>query len=107
MGHARALINMEDPAIQLVVYQNVLDNDLSVRKTEELVRQIQTQKPQKPRAKPKPSGEQAQLQAQLKRYFDVGVEFKRNSKGRGTIILSFSSDDELEKILGKLDGIKE
>jgi ParB family chromosome partitioning protein len=107
MGHARALINMEDPAIQLVVYQNVLDNDLSVRKTEELVRQIQTQKPQKPRAKPKPSVEQAQLQAQLKRYFDVGVEFKRNSKGRGTIILSFSSDDELEKILGKLDGIKE
>jgi ParB family transcriptional regulator, chromosome partitioning protein len=107
MGHARALINMDDPAIQLVVYQKVLDNDLSVRKTEELVRQIQTNGPSKPKPKTEPSHEQAQLQEQLKRYFDVGVEFKRNSKGRGTIVLSFSSDDELEKILGKLDGIKE
>ncbi len=107
MGHARALINIEDPAIQLVVYQKILDNNLSVRKIEELVRQIQTKAQPKPEGKKEPSGEQAQLQEQLKRYFEVGVEFKRNSNGRGKIILSFTSDDELEKILGKLDGIKE
>jgi ParB family transcriptional regulator, chromosome partitioning protein len=107
MGHARTLINIEDPAVQLVIYQKILDNNLSVRKIEELVRQIQTEKVPVIKEKSDEPGEHGQLEDQLKRYFQVGVQFKRNSKGKGKIILTFNSDEELEKILGKLDQIKE
>lgn len=106
MGHARTLINMDDPAIQLSVYHKIIDNDLSVRRVEEIVRQIQSGEAPKPKEKPQPNGDQSQLQEQLQRYFNVGVEFQRNDKGRGKIVLSFRSDEELERILGKLDGIK-
>lgn len=107
MGHARTLINIEDQAVQLVVYQKILDSDLSVRKIEELVREIQTDRKPVKKNKPEESGEHVQLQEQLKRYFQVGVQFNRNSQGKGKIILTFNSDEELEKILGKLDQIKE
>ncbi len=107
MGHARALINIEDSATQLVVYQKILDSDLSVRKIEELVREIQTKDQPKPKENVTVPGEHGQLQDQLKRYFQVSVQFKRSSKGKGKIVLSFNSDEELEMILGKLDQIKE
>jgi ParB family chromosome partitioning protein len=107
MGHARTLINIEDAATQLVIYQQILDNDLSVRKVEELVRQIQTKGQPKPKENVPVPGEHGQLEDQLKRYFQVSVQFKRSSKGKGKIVLSFNSDEELEKILGKLDQIKE
>jgi ParB family transcriptional regulator, chromosome partitioning protein len=107
MGHARTLINIEDPATQLIVYQKILDNNLSVRKIEDLVRQIQAKGHSVPKEKKPVPGEHGQLQDQLKRYFQVDVQFKRNSQGKGKIVLTFASDEELEKILGKLDQIKE
>jgi ParB family chromosome partitioning protein len=107
MGHARTLISIEDPATQLVIYQKILDSNLSVRKIEELVRQFQSEHKPAPRGKLQVPGEHGQLQEQLKRYFQVGVQFNRNSKGKGKIILTFNSDEELEKILAKLDQIKE
>jgi len=107
MGHAKTLINIEDTIVQLVVYQKILDSNLSVRKIEELVRQIQTKRKPVSKEKGVVEGEHGQLQEQLKRYFQVGVQFNRNSKGKGKIILTFNSDEELEKILGKLDQIKD
>jgi ParB family transcriptional regulator, chromosome partitioning protein len=107
MGHARTLINIEDPSVQLIIYQKILDSDLSVRKIEELVRQIQTEQKPATKGNDEVPGEHGQLQEQLKRYFKVGVQFIRNSKGKGKIILTFNSDEELESILGKLDQIKE
>ncbi len=107
MGHARTLINIEDPMVQLVVYQKILDNNLSVRKIEELVRDIQTKGQPKTKEKVAVPVEHGQLQDQLKRYFQVSVQFKRSSKGKGKIVLAFNSDEELERILGKLDQIKE
>ncbi|MCX6223500.1 MAG: ParB/RepB/Spo0J family partition protein, partial [Bacteroidia bacterium] len=107
MGHARTLINIEDPSVQLVIYQKILDNNLTVRKIEDLVRQIQAERLSKIKEKREMPLEYGQLQDQLKRYFQVGVQFNRNSKGKGKIILTFNSDEELENILGKLDQIKE
>jgi ParB family chromosome partitioning protein len=78
-----------------------------VRKIEELVRQIQTDAKPPKQEKPENQAENGQLEEQLKRYFQVDVQFNRNSKGKGKIVLSFTSDEELEKILGKLDQIKE
>lgn len=107
MGHARTLINIEDPSVQLVVYQKILDNNLSVRKIEDLVRDIQTKGQPKTKEKVAVPVEHGQLQDQLKRYFQVSVQFKRSNKGKGKIVLTFNSDEELERILGKLDQIKE
>ncbi len=107
MGHGRTLINIENPAVQLVIYQKILDSNLSVRKIEDLVRQIQAERKPVVKEKGVLPGEHGQLQEQLKRYFQVGVHFNRNSKGKGKIILTFNSDEELEKILSKLDQIKE
>ena len=107
MGHAKTLINIEDSAVQLAVYQKILDSNLSVRKIEELVRQIQTERKPTDKGKGVEHGEHGQLQEQLQRYFQVGVQFNRNSKGKGKIVLTFDSDEELERILGKLDQIKE
>lgn len=107
MGHARTLINIEDPSVQLVVYQKILDNNLSVRKIEDLVRGIQTKGQPKTKEKVAVPVEHGQLQDQLKRYFQVSVQFKRSNKGKGKIVLTFNSDEELERILGKLDQIKE
>ena len=50
--------------------------------------------------------EHGQLQEQLKRYFQVNVQFMRSEKGKGKIVLEFNSDEDLEKILAKLDQIK-
>jgi ParB family chromosome partitioning protein len=105
MGHARSIITIEDPAVQLAVYQKIIDSNLSVRKIEEMVRAIQAG-PKPPRAKKQPTFEHGQLQDQLKRYFQVEVQFTRAKNGKGKIVLNFKSDDELETILGKLDKIK-
>ncbi len=46
MGHGRALINIEDPQLQLEIYEKILANSLSVRETEKLVRNLQEGKPE-------------------------------------------------------------
>ena len=106
IGHAKTLIPIEDPSLQLAVYQKILDNDLSVRKIEEFVRDLNSEKKKKKKDKPAEPAEHIQLEEQLKRYFQVDVQFTRNIEGKGKIVLTFKSDAELEQILGKLDTIK-
>ncbi len=106
IGHAKTLISVEDPALQLAVYQKILDNNLSVRKIEEFVREINSDKKEKKKEKVPEPAEHGQLQEQLKRYFQVNVHFTRNPDGKGKIVLSFNSDTELERILSKLDTVK-
>lgn len=103
MGHARALINVEDPSRQLNIYQKIVDSGLSVRQTEELVRGDKTKKPAKKKEKNTSPEEYAKLKDQLSRYFSSPVDFKRNAYGKGSIIIPFDSDEDLERIIGFLD----
>ncbi len=105
MGHARTIITIADPETQLTIYRKIIANNLSVRKIEEMVRTLQSTPAKKPVKATQPF-EHGQLQDQLKRFFEVNVQFKRTEKGKGKIVLEFNSDEELEKILGKLDQIK-
>jgi ParB family chromosome partitioning protein len=105
MGHARTIITIADPETQLTIYRKIIANNLSVRKIEEMVRTLQSGPAKKPVKATQPF-EHGQLQDQLKRFFEVNVQFKRTEKGKGKIVLEFNSDEELEKILGKLDQIK-
>ena len=103
MGHARALITVDDPGKQIAFLKAILKNQLSVRQVEELVR-----KPEKPgsaRIKdplPPLSTTYAAGQETLNRRLQANVELKVNRKGGGTILIPFGSEDEFSDILSRL-----
>ena len=109
MGHARAILGVEDPDTQLMIFEQILEYDFSVRKVEEIVRELVHPQVEEPAEapvvedKPKKSNE---LQKHLSRRFDTKVELKRNESGKGKIIIGFKSDAELEKIIELLDKIE-
>ena len=90
MGHARALINIEDPDQQLQAYYRIVDEGLSVRATEELIRnlnQSQGKKNNSPRAKKELPEEYRQLKDHLASHFNTKIDFKRNDNGKGKIVI--------------------
>jgi len=106
MGHARTLINIEDPRQQITVYYKIVDGDLSVRQAEELVRQLQTEKikdPEKGERKKKLNEDFHQLSEHLNKLFSTQVNFRINEKGKGKIVIEFSTPEEMERILGVFD----
>jgi ParB family chromosome partitioning protein len=106
MGHARTLINIEDPKKQINVYYKIIDGDLSVRQAEELVRQLQTEKikdPSKIERKRKLNQDFTQLSEHLDRIFSAKVNFRINEQGKGKIVIPFENPEEMERILGVFD----
>jgi ParB family transcriptional regulator, chromosome partitioning protein len=109
MGHARALISVEDSDKQIYIYQEIIKNGLSVRKVEELVRQIypsqihtigKDKKKSKGRAI---SFQYMKIQDDLASKFSTHVKLKLGDKGKGSIEINFMSDDDLARILEMLD----
>jgi ParB family chromosome partitioning protein len=108
MGHARALINIEDPNDQLKLYYRIVDEDLSVRKVEEFARKINRLKAQAEQQENKIYGlpkEYEDLRIHLSDFFKTNIDFKRNNKGKGKIVISFNSDEELERIIAIFDSL--
>lgn len=108
MGHARAIINIEDPDTQFMIFEQILKYDFSVRKVEEIVRELSNPKPEEEGTlsrKKNEIGDYIALQKHLAQRFDTKVELKRNEAGKGKIVISFKSDDELEKIISLLDKV--
>lgn len=104
MGHARAIINVEDPALQLMIFEQTIKHDFSVRKVEEVVRKLAEQPAVNEPKSPTPaSPEYEQLKNQLSSFFKTNIQFSRDDKGKGKIIIPFRSDEELEKIINILD----
>jgi len=108
MGHAKALMGLEDEATQLMIFDQVLEYDFSVRKTEEVVRQYREGlvHEAKPRTAHKTPDEYVALKNQLSDFFTSKVDLKVNPQGDGKIVISFSSNDELEKIVSILDQLE-
>lgn len=115
MGHARAIIGIEDPDTQFMIFEQILKYDFSVRKVEEIVRELSNPQPE-PEPEPEPVaekpkktneiGDYIELQKHLSRCFDTKVELKRNENGKGKIVIAFRSDEELEKIIELLDKVE-
>jgi ParB family chromosome partitioning protein len=107
MGHARSIINIDDPDIQLKVYNKIIKDGLSVRKTEELVRKAQEEAngngenngQSKRKNNEEIPKEYEELKSELRDYLKTNVDFKRNTKGAGKIIIPFKSDEDLERIM--------
>ncbi|WP_102407154.1 ParB/RepB/Spo0J family partition protein [Parabacteroides bouchesdurhonensis] len=111
MGHARALIPVEDPEIQLALYEQILSDGLSVRSVEELVRGVADGvKPEKKStAKARKSmlpEEFNLLKEHLSRFFNTKVQLACDEKGKGRITIPFASEEELEKLISLLDKLK-
>lgn len=104
MGHARALITIEDPAQQLYLHKHIIEQGLSVRKVEEMVRDLQKARTRKEGKQPEPVSFQLQkIQDDLASKFSSQVKLKVNSQGKGTIEIPFLSQDDLARILEMLD----
>ncbi|GGH18314.1 MULTISPECIES: ParB/RepB/Spo0J family partition protein [Pedobacter] len=105
MGHARALINVDGVDKQLYIHQEILDKNLSVRKVEEIVRNLQhiplpASEKQKERAV---SFQYQKLQDDLASKFATRVKLKVSQNGKGAIEIPFMSNDDLNRILELLD----
>jgi len=110
MGHARAILGIEEPATQLMVYEQILEYDFSVRKVEEIVRELNEESKDEPQPEPilrkKLPEEYKALKNHLSAFFGVKVAFSRDDKGEGKITIPFTSDEELERIIGILDKLQ-
>jgi ParB family chromosome partitioning protein len=104
MGHARALVSVEDVDKQLYLFQEIINHGLSVRKVEELVRQLQNVgKVRKPVKANGISFQYMKIQDDLASKFSTNVKLKLDEKGKGSIEIGFMSDDDLNRILEMLD----
>ncbi len=104
MGHAKALITIDDPSKQIYLHQHIIQQGLSVRKTEELVRDMQRAPVKKEGKQPEPISFQVQkIQDDLASKFSTRVKLKIGSQGTGTIEIPFLSEDDLSRILEIMD----
>ncbi|MEO6148560.1 MAG: ParB/RepB/Spo0J family partition protein [Mucilaginibacter sp.] len=104
MGHAKALIGVDDPAQQIFFHQYIIQHDLSVRKTEDMVRDMQRNPVKKEGKQPEPLSYHVQkVQDELATKFSTQVKLKMNSQGKGAIEIPFLSEDDLNRILEMLD----
>ena len=104
MGHARALITINDPTKQLYIHKLITKDGLSVRKVEELARDLQRSPVKKEGKQPEPLSFQVQkIQDDLASKFSTKVKLKLNSQGKGSIEIPFLSEDDLSRILEMLD----
>lgn len=103
MGHARAIINVEDPKKQEWMLEQMLANELSVRSVENLVREENNKtteaKSNKTTAKPNKSETLVEYQKSLSDRFNTKISIKADDKGRGNIKIPFRSQAELQRIL--------
>jgi ParB family chromosome partitioning protein len=105
MGHARAILGLEDEAIMQKVYNKAVSDQLSVRKVEEMVRLLNEKVGQKNEPIKKASvlrNELMSYQENLAKWFGTKVLIKSDTKSKGEIKIPFKSNEELEGILERL-----
>jgi len=111
MGHARAILGLSEPAVQLKLYDLILKKDLNVRKVEEMVRNFLANGKfdgNPGQGKPnivKDLKELNDLKSQLSTIFDTKVQMLVDQKGKGKITIPFANDDELMRIMQLIDKI--
>jgi ParB family transcriptional regulator, chromosome partitioning protein len=103
MGHARALIAIENIEHQLLIYHQIISQDLSVRKVEELVRDLEKPKTKSATEAAPVNPEIKRLQTQLSSHFGTKVNISADAKTKGEIKIPFNDTDDLNRILEILE----
>jgi ParB family chromosome partitioning protein len=105
MGHARALLGLEHIEQQLFAAKEIIEKQLSVRATEELIKQLSQQKTGT-KAKAKSTElppAYKRIEDQIASHLSTKVKLDRKKNGKGTIVLEFYNDNDLERILDKMN----
>ncbi len=111
MGHARALLSLDSPSLQLKLFHEIQKNGYSVRKVEELCQQlnngedIQSAK-KNIKAKAQLPKEFDDLKKRLSDFFDTKVQMTCSPTGKGKISIPFANEEDLEHIMNVLDKLK-
>ena len=107
MGHARALINVQDPTKMIKLYEDIVKNGYSVRKVEQLVQELTNPKKAEKKTNTELQEVYTTMGQQLSSVFGTAVKIERNDKGKGRIVLQFANDEELEKLMAIMDQIRQ
>ena len=110
MGHARALVSVSDPKLQLKLYNEILRQGLSVRRVEELAKAYQKaaeegEQPKQPSTKLN-NHDFDILKKHLQASFKTPVQFACDASGKGKITFPFKNEEELERLITIFDNIK-
>lgn len=108
MGHARALIGLEQVDQQLYAFREVREKGLSVRQTEALVKNLATEKssgntPDAAKAKPRLAPAYKRIEDNMASHFSTKVKLDRKQNGKGNLVIEFYSDEDLERIMEKMN----
>lgn len=110
MGHARALLAIENPEIQIEIFNEIILNGYSVRKVEGIIKSLtqgnktDTKKSNKNSKLPETFNV---LQNHLSNFFGTKVQLSCSTKGKGKISIPFDNEADLERIMEILDSIKQ
>lgn len=99
MGHARALITVENREDQTRIFREAVAQELSVRRIEELVRQLGEAQPAKPKVKTEKNIHVARLERTLEERFGSRVNITQAATGKGELKIGFDSTEDLNRIL--------
>jgi len=102
VGHARALINVDDAETQIMLYHQILRYDFSVRKVEDIVRELSIANNKQISKRTKLTSELKQLRDKLIKQYNCKVDIKKLSDGKGKITLSVKSEDDFNNLINKL-----
>ncbi len=111
MGHARALLSLDSPSLQIKLYREIMKNNYSVRKVEEMVNLLKSgEKIPSGSTKIVPKNPLPEefnvLKDRLSSFLNTKVQFSCNPKGKGKISIPFNSEEDLERILTLFDQLK-
>ena len=108
MGHARAIINIDEAETQILIFEQISKHGLSVRKVEEIVRDYNNRDEQESSStkKHKFPKEFQNIKKQLDKIFKSQIDFTMNDKGKGKITIPFKSKKELERIVKIIENQK-
>jgi len=111
MGHARALLAIESPSMQLKLFRDVMKNHYSVRKVEEMVQMLKSGEDvqtahKKIASKTSLPDAYVQVRQRLSDLLKTKVQVAMNASGKGKISIPFASEEELQRIMNALDGAK-
>lgn len=110
MGHARAIISIDDAALQLEIFKRIVTEDLSVRQVEAIVKEIHEGRPSDGNVDETSSKSEEvysesynKLRTHLEKYFKTKIDVKQGPRGTGKIIISFRNEKEVEALAEKME----
>lgn len=108
MGHARALINIDDPDVQEMIYNQIVKHGFSVRKVEEIVRDLSDENDEKQTKAKKQElpNKYRSMKGQLGKLLGSRIGISMNEKGKGKIVIPFKSGQDLERIVKIIENQK-